>query len=72
MANDAVSSSQLDHSSSMLDFLKGTLKEVPRLYCLNTFAIALLLSSVCCIYSSARQEDLAAAVLLWRWCLGKT
>ena len=30
--HDAVSSSQLDHSSSMLDFLKGTLKEVPRLY----------------------------------------
>ena len=46
MADNAVSSSGLDHSSSMLDFLKGTLKEVPRLYCLNIFAISAAVLSV--------------------------
>ena len=48
MASEAVSSSQLDHSSSMLDFLKGTLKEVPRLYFLNIFAIFIAALCVLC------------------------
>ena len=42
MAHDAASSLQLDHSSSMLDFLKGTLKEVPR----PTFLICV--GQLCC------------------------
>ena len=67
MANDAASSVQSEHSSSMLDFLKGTLKEVPR-PCLLMGIGQLLLLPLCCIYSSSRHHDMAAAAFLWRWC----
>ena len=48
MASDAGSSAQLEHSSSMLDFLKGTLKEVP-CRSLAMSQPALLLIQLCCL-----------------------